>query len=367
MKTENAAGPPVIIVGTGHGCRVHLPALRAAGFDVVALVSRDLAKVRDQAARHGVPHGFDNLADAIASTGAVAVTIASPPHTHADMVRAAVDHGCHVFCEKPFARDTEEAVSLRETVRRAGVMGLLGFQFRVQPEYRVIAEAIAAGVVGQARMATFCQYGGLVADPEAQRPVWWFDAAEGGGWLGAAGSHLFDQAMSWLGPITAVSGALPIVSERVGVAEDSFVIRAETRGGAQVILQQTGGAWGPPASLTRVAGSTGTIWLENGAVWLADRNGSRVLPVPDRYALAPMVPSDDPRKPYLHIELPPTIRIFERWREAIAGNRSSLAGLADFTAGVACMEVIDAVRASVAEGGATIALRQRVNDGGSTF
>lgn len=356
MNIANVGALPVLVIGTGHGCRVHLPALRAAGFDVVALVGRDVAKVSEIAAQHGVPRAFDNLPEAIAATGAVAVTIASPPNTHAQMVRIAAEHGCHVFCEKPFARDTEEAVSLREAVSQAGVIGLMGFQFRVRPEYRVIAEAIAADAIGQPRMATFCQYNDLVADPDAKRPAWWFDATAGGGWLGASGSHLFDQVMSWLGPISVVSGALPLVSDRTGVAEDSIVIRAETRSGAQVIMQQTGGAWGPTTSVMRVAGSRGTIWLENEVIRLADRDGDRVLPVPESYALTPMAPSDDPRKPYLHIELPPTIRVFERWRDAIAGDRSDLKGLADFDAGVACTEVIDAVRASVARGGATMAV-----------
>jgi predicted dehydrogenase len=29
---------PALVVGTGFGCRVHVPALRAAGFEVVGLV-----------------------------------------------------------------------------------------------------------------------------------------------------------------------------------------------------------------------------------------------------------------------------------------------------------------------------------------
>ena len=31
----------VAVVGTGFGCLTHVPALRAAGFDVLALVGRD--------------------------------------------------------------------------------------------------------------------------------------------------------------------------------------------------------------------------------------------------------------------------------------------------------------------------------------
>ena len=35
------AQPGAVVVGTGFGSRVHVPALRAAGFDVLALVGTD--------------------------------------------------------------------------------------------------------------------------------------------------------------------------------------------------------------------------------------------------------------------------------------------------------------------------------------
>jgi len=41
-------------VGTGFGVRVHVPALRAAGFDVVALVGTDADRTERRAARVGV-------------------------------------------------------------------------------------------------------------------------------------------------------------------------------------------------------------------------------------------------------------------------------------------------------------------------
>ena len=82
----------VAIVGTGFGCITHLRALRAAGFDVHALVGRDPQKTSERAQRFEVPHGLTSLADAFALPGVDAVAIAKPPHTHAPIALEAIAH-----------------------------------------------------------------------------------------------------------------------------------------------------------------------------------------------------------------------------------------------------------------------------------
>jgi len=93
------------VVGTGFGCLTHVRALRTAGFEVHALVGRDPDKTTARAERFEIPHAFTSLAEALAIPGVDAVTIATPPHTHAPLVLDAVRADKHVLCEKPFARD----------------------------------------------------------------------------------------------------------------------------------------------------------------------------------------------------------------------------------------------------------------------
>src|SRR5947208_12145421 len=107
MSTQPALG--AVVVGTGFGCLTHLRVLRAAGFDVLALVGRDPDKTAERAQRFDVPHALTSLADALELPGVDAVTVATPPHTHAPLVLGAVAAGKHVLCEKPFARDASEA------------------------------------------------------------------------------------------------------------------------------------------------------------------------------------------------------------------------------------------------------------------
>ena len=55
--------PGAVVVGTGFGCRVHVPALRDVGFTVHALVGRDGPRTRRRADRLGIPGACTSLAD----------------------------------------------------------------------------------------------------------------------------------------------------------------------------------------------------------------------------------------------------------------------------------------------------------------
>src|SRR5262245_61239789 len=154
-----------IVVGTGFGVLTHLRALRAAGFEVRALVGRDPARTEERAKRAGVPLGLTSLARALALPGVDAVAVATPPHTHAEIVLQSVLAGKHVLCEKPFARDAAEARRMLEAAERAGVVHLLGTEFRFATGQALATRALRAGAIGEPRLASFMlQIPGL-ADP----------------------------------------------------------------------------------------------------------------------------------------------------------------------------------------------------------
>jgi predicted dehydrogenase len=354
-----SARPPALVVGTGFGCRIHVPALRAAGFDVVGLVGSDSERTRRRAEASAVPQAFTDLDAAIARTGAKIVTLATPPQTHFPLSMVTISRGCHVLCEKPFAMNVGEARAMLEAAKRAGVVHLVGHEFRWMPDRAIVARAIAEGLIGQPRFVTLIQYLPLVASPESKMPRWWFDPQAGGGWLGAQGSHIIDQVRTWLGEFASLSAALPMVSARAGVAEDSYDLRFRLAGGVEGVLQHTAGAWGPAASMARVAGTEGTVWVEGGIVRIADRNGTRELPTPPDLVLPPPpAPSDDLRQRFSALELGPYTRLCEALRAAMDGNTSgSAVPVPTFADGLAGMEVLDAIRASAAGNGALVTVR----------
>jgi predicted dehydrogenase len=344
--------PTAVVVGTGFGGRVHVPALRAAGFEVGALVGQDAEKTKRRADRLDIPHACTALADALERTGADAVTIATPPDTHAPLAIEACEAGRHVICEKPFALDADEARAMLAAATRAGVTHLVGHEFRWAPDRALMARAIADGLIGEPRFFTIAHYVPLVADPETKVPAWWFDAARGGGWLGASGSHLVDQLRMWFGELASVSAALPSVSARAGGAEDSFAIRITTTSGVHGVLQQTAASWIPTVTgLSIVAGTEGTL-ESTGAVVLSDRRGRRPLRMPDDLMLpSPPAESDDPRHQFTHMELGPYTRLCEVLHAGVLGAEPDAAvPIPTFADGVAEMVVLDAIRASAASG-----------------
>jgi predicted dehydrogenase len=358
MTGMNASNPPALVVGSGFGCRIHIPALRAAGFDVIGLVGTDAERTKRRADANNVPRAFTDLDDAITRTGAKLVSVATPPGTHGSLSMVAIARGCHVLCEKPFASDLREARAMLEAAERARVVHFVGHEFRWQPERAIVARAVAEGLIGKPRFLTLLQYIPFLAKPESKMPGWWFDTQAGGGWLGASGSHIVDQVRVTLGEFASLSAALPIVSAREAVAEDSYVLRFQLTNGVEGIMQQTAGAWGPSASMTRVAGTEGTLWVEGGTVKVADRNGTRDLPIPADLVLPPPpAPSDDPRKQFSVLELGPFTRLCEALRGAMEGRSlTSAVPLPTFADGVACMEVLDAIRKSAADHGALVTL-----------
>src|SRR5438874_9196896 len=139
IKVEEEAGSekshmtkpiPAIVVGTGFGCRIHVPALRAAGFAVVGLVGSNPGKTEKRAGQNGIPAWFTDLDEAIAKTGAKIVTIATPPSTHAALTLQAIARGCHVVCEKPFASDAGEGQAMLDAAEQAGVFHMVADEFR---------------------------------------------------------------------------------------------------------------------------------------------------------------------------------------------------------------------------------------------
>ncbi|MFA7603661.1 MAG: Gfo/Idh/MocA family oxidoreductase, partial [Novosphingobium sp.] len=267
----------------------------------------------------------------------------------------AIARGCHVLCEKPFAFDAAEAQAMLDAAEQAGVCHMVAHEFRWLPDRALFGRAIAEGLIGEPRFLALDQFIPFCADPETPLPPWWFDKASGGGWLGAGGSHLMDQIRAWLGEFADLSANLFLVSDRKAEVEDSYSMRFRMENGTEGSMQQTAGAWGPMATLWRCAGTKGTVWIEAGKVFIADRQGTRELEVPADLALPPPPPAADPSssRRMSHFEIGPFTRLCEALRDGIEGRKASApVPVPTFRDGLASMQILDAMRASSAAGGA---------------
>ena len=354
-----------IVVGTSFGGRVHVPALRAAGFEVVALVGRDATRTAARAAELDVPHGLTDLADALRlADSPFIVTVSTPPDAHVDPVIAALQAGAHVLCEKPFALRTEDALRMVRAADAAGTVALVGCEFRWQMNEALARRLIRDGAIGTPQIATFVQHSSLVANglPQAFNADWWLDRSRGGGILNAAGVHVIDRFRCWFGQITAASGRLDHVSpitrgSAQDSAEDTYTANLRFASGCFATLQHCAGSKGPGLQVCRVVGDKGALWLEGGEVRLADADSDRVVDVPvDLQLPAPPEASPDPHEVFTWLELPAYTRLAERLRDLAAGGSIDPNAPATPTFGDALQNqrVTDAIRISSERSGAWI-------------
>jgi len=349
--------PGAVVVGSGFGARVHVPALRAAGFEVTALVGRDAERTARRARRAGVPHGLTSLGDALRLDGVVAVTVAAPPAEHAPLVTEALDAGRHVLCEKPFCLDRGEAETLRTAAAQAGVVALVGHEFRFAAANAAVAAAISAGRIGTPVLAIVVSHVALLTDPTVRFPAWWSDPGCGGGWLGAWGSHAVDGLRTWLGDVVALSGRLMPIGGDGRQADAAFSARLRFASGADAALQGSAAALGSFAA-TRIVGSEATVWIDAGRAWLRGGGGvEQLIPPAGLGDDEESPPSDDPAHRFTHLELVPYVRLAQHFRAAIEKSPvDDATAPATFHDGVACMAVLDAIRESSARGGELVSV-----------
>ena len=91
---------------------------------------------------------YPHLDDILADKNVDAVIIATPDFQHARMLRAAVEAGKDVYCEKPMGNVLSELNAAYAAIERTGRIVQLGTQRRSYPKYRAAARLIREGRIG---------------------------------------------------------------------------------------------------------------------------------------------------------------------------------------------------------------------------
>jgi myo-inositol 2-dehydrogenase/D-chiro-inositol 1-dehydrogenase len=123
------------------------PDLRARGVDLsFVLTDVDLDRARSVAAEHGA-RAVPTVEELLAA-GVDGLVIATGTGTHPSLIRAGVDAGLPVFCEKPVALSVAESLPLLDHICTAGGRVMIGHQRRFDAGYREARRAYAAGELG---------------------------------------------------------------------------------------------------------------------------------------------------------------------------------------------------------------------------
>ncbi|MGB2924720.1 MAG: Gfo/Idh/MocA family oxidoreductase [Limnothrix sp.] len=198
----------VAVVGTGFGQKIHIPGLQHHHrTEVVSVYHRDPQKAQAIATEHNISHSATNLDEILQNPAVEAVTLATPPFLHYKMGKQILAAGKHLLIEKPITLDADEALELYRLAESKNLVVTPDFEFRFVPAWQQFAEYLQNDFVGNKRLITINWIVTSRADPE--RPWnWYAQKSQGGGALGAVGSHAFDY-INWLfGPVNRISGHL---------------------------------------------------------------------------------------------------------------------------------------------------------------
>lgn len=142
----------VACAGAGYFSQFHYGSW--ARMDRVRLVgscNRDIEKARAT----GLP-AYSDLSLMLAEQHPDLLDIILPPEAHAGTIRTALNAGIKwIICQKPFCLDLAEAERITAEAEAAGAVIVIHENFRFQPWYRAIKDALDSGDIGQLQQVTF--------------------------------------------------------------------------------------------------------------------------------------------------------------------------------------------------------------------
>jgi predicted dehydrogenase len=336
---DNSQKIGVAIVGTGFGQKIHLPGFQHhPRTEVVAIYNRDLSKAKAVAARNHIPYAFNNLDKILSLPEVDAVSISTPPFLHYEMGKAALEAGKHLLLEKPMNMNARETKELHHLAQTKGLVATADFEFRFVPAWQLLAEYLNQGYVGNIRLIKIDWLVTSRANPD--RPWNWYSRKEqGGGALGAVGSHAFDY-LSWLfGPVKKLAGYLSCaIAQRPDPqaggqlkpvdADDTCMIILELADGTPCQLTISSVTYHGRGHWVEVYGDEGTLVL--GSDNLKDYvHGFKLFAAP---ADKPLAEVEIPKRlafPELFTDgrLAPFIRVIDRFVESIEAGKSLVPSL----------------------------------------
>src|SRR5258708_2728548 len=149
------------------------------------LVGRNEDKLRALAERHGINRVSTNLDQALANGDDTVYFDATLTTLRAANVRHAIARGKHVYCEKPLATTTDEALELAGLARRAGVRHGVVQDKLFLPGILKLRRLVDSGFFGRI-LSVRGEFGYWVFEGDwgsqpAQRPSWNYRSEDGGG------------------------------------------------------------------------------------------------------------------------------------------------------------------------------------------
>jgi len=216
---SSTRAPGFGLIGTGFMGRAHAIALHAVAtvFDdvpaprCVAVADHDATRMRVAARELGFERAESDWQRLLDDPAIDVIDVCTPNYLHAEMSRAALAAGKHVYCEKPLAIDVAEAAELTRLAKASGRVHAVGLNYTTNPLLKVAHDILQSGEIGEPVSFSGRYFEDYMASPDV--PFSWRCERRlaGSGALGDLGSHLINLLHFLLGNVRRLTAATETV------------------------------------------------------------------------------------------------------------------------------------------------------------
>ena len=244
----------VALAGAGAFGIKHLDGIKNIdGVEVVSLISRDLEKTKEVAAKYGIGHVTTDLADSLALPEVDAVILCTPTQMHAAQTMACLKAGKHVQVEIPLCDVLKEGEEVLKVQQQTGLVAMCGHTRRFNPSHQWVHQKIKAGEFNIQQMDVQTYFFRRTNMNALGQPRSWTDHLL---WHHAA--HTVDLFAYQAGsPIVKANAVQGPIHPTLGIAMD-MSIQLKAANGAICTLSLSFNNDGPLGTFFRYIGDTGT-------------------------------------------------------------------------------------------------------------
>ncbi|NIW49326.1 MAG: Gfo/Idh/MocA family oxidoreductase [Gammaproteobacteria bacterium] len=139
----------VLVLGAGFAGQGHVESLRTAGVTVIGIVSRTKDVVEGIATKLEIPYAGTDWQSALEELKPDILAVGTPGGAHHEPVIAAIEAGCHIYCDKPLAATSRQAREMAQAATSKSIKTAYAASYRYQPYALYARELIADGAIGE--------------------------------------------------------------------------------------------------------------------------------------------------------------------------------------------------------------------------
>ena len=244
----------VALAGAGAFGIKHLDGIKnIPDVEVISLISRELDKTLEVAAKYGIPHVTTDLADSLAIQELDAVILCTPTQMHASQSIACLEAGKHVQVEIPLCDVYKDGQAVAALQKQTGKVAMVGHTRRFNPSHQYVHKKIKAGEFNIQQMDVQTYFFRRTNMNALGQPRSWTDHLL---WHHAA--HTVDLFAYQCGsPIVKANAIQGPIHPTLGIAMD-MSIQLKAANGAICTLSLSFNNDGPLGTFFRYIGDTAT-------------------------------------------------------------------------------------------------------------